>query len=81
MLTLDSNQAGLFSAVSSAFVIDVQSKLEPDPNEMTVAYMQIFVHAVNSSLFPDVNPGSIAWTGPPPGIVTAQALLYASLAT
>ena len=26
-------QAGLFSAVSSAFVIDVQSKLEPDSGE------------------------------------------------
>ena len=34
-------QAGLFSAVSSAFVVDVQSKLEPDPNEMTAAYMRI----------------------------------------
>ena len=74
-------QAGLFSAVSSAFVIDVQSKLEPDPNEMTAAYMRILIHTLNNSLFPDADPSSVAWTGPPPEIVTVQSLLYASLTT
>jgi len=74
-------QAGLFSAVSSAFIIDVQSKLEPDPNEMTAACMQILIHAMNNSLFPDANSSSATWTGPPPEIVTVQSLLYASLAT
>ena len=74
-------QAGLFSAVSSAFIIDVQSKLEPDPNEATAAYMQILIHAVNGSLFPNVDPGSVTWTGPPPEVVTVQCLLYSSLAT
>jgi len=44
------SQAGLFSAVSSAFIIDVQSKLEPDPNEMNAAYMRVFIHAVDGSL-------------------------------
>jgi len=73
-------QAGLFSAVSSAFIIDDQSKLEPDPNEMTAAYMQILIHVVNGSLFPDADPGAITWTGPPE-IVTVQSPLYASLAT
>ena len=75
------DQAGLFSAVSSAFVIDVQSKLEPNPNDMTAAYMKILIHATNASLFPDADPSAVVWTGPPPGIVTVQALLYASLAT
>ena len=74
-------QAGLFSAVSSAFIIDVQSKLEPDPNDMTAAYMRILIHAVNASLFPDAIPDPITWAGPPPGVVTVQSLLYASLAT
>jgi hypothetical protein len=74
-------QAGLFSAVSSAFIIDVQSKLEPDPNEMTAAYMRILIHTMNNSLFPDADPSSTTWTGPPPEIVTVQSLLYASLAT
>ena len=71
----------MFSAVNSAFIIDVQSKLEPDPNEMTAAYMRILIHAVNSSLFPDADPNATTWTGPPSGIVTVQSLLYTSLAT
>ena len=36
---------------------------------------------MNNSLFPDANPNSATWTGPPPEIVTVQCLLYASLAT
>ncbi|KAF9789594.1 hypothetical protein BJ322DRAFT_1119443, partial [Thelephora terrestris] len=73
--------AGLFSAVSSAFIIDVQSNLQPDPNEMTAAYMRILIHNMNNSLFPDADPSSTTWTGPPPEIVTVQSLLYSSLAT
>jgi len=74
-------QAGLFSAVSSAFIVDVQSKLGPDPNEMTAAYMRSLIPAVNASIFPDADPSSITWTGPPAEIIAIQALLYASLAT
>jgi hypothetical protein len=48
---------------------------------MTAAYMQILIHLANSSLFLDADPSSVAWTGPPPEIVTVQSLLYASLAT
>ena len=48
---------------------------------MTVAYMQILIHTMNNSLFPDADPNSITWIGPPPEIVTVQSLLYASLAT
>ena len=77
-----SGQAGLFSAVCSAFIIDVQSKLEPDPNEMNAVYMRILIHAVNGSLYPDTDPlAAAAWNGPAPAIVTVQCLLYASLAT
>ena len=48
---------------------------------MTAAYMRILIHTMNSSLFPDADPSSTPWTGPPPEIVTVQSLLYASLAT
>ncbi|KAF9649283.1 hypothetical protein BDM02DRAFT_1937572 [Thelephora ganbajun] len=73
--------AGLLSAVSSAFIIDVQSKLEPSSNDLTAAYLRILIHTMNNSLFPDEDLSSITWTGPPPDIVTVQSLLYASLAT
>jgi len=43
--------------------------------------MRILIHTMNNSLFPDADPSAIAWTGPPPEIVTVQCLLYASLAT
>lgn len=76
------SQAGLFSAVSSAFIIDVQSKLEPDPNEMNAAYMRVLIHAVDGSLYPNVDPlAAVAWNGPAAEIVIVQCLLYASLAT
>lgn len=71
----------LFSAVSSAFILDVQSKLEPDPSDMTAAYTQMLIHAVSGSLFPDADIASVTWTGPPPEIVVVQSLLNASLAT
>ena len=48
---------------------------------MTATYMKILINAVNSLLFPNADPGDVAWTGPPPGIVAVQGLLYASPAT
>ena len=48
---------------------------------MTAAYMRILVHTMNNSLFPDADPSSATWTGPPPEIVAVQSFLYASLAT
>ena len=80
-------QTGLFSSAQgstfnvSTFIVDVQSKLEPDPNETTATYTRILIHAVNASLFPDADPSSITWTGPPAEIVTIQSLLYAILET
>jgi len=48
---------------------------------MTAVYMQILIHTVNNTLFPDVDPSSTFWTGPDPEIVVVQSLLYASLMT
>jgi len=48
---------------------------------MTAAYMRILIHTMNNSLFPDADPGSTTWTGPPREITIVQSLLYASLTT
>ncbi|KAF9781581.1 hypothetical protein BJ322DRAFT_231789 [Thelephora terrestris] len=48
---------------------------------MTAAYLQILIHNMNNTLFPDADPSSTIWTGPPPEIVKVQSLLYSSLAT
>ncbi|KAJ6599857.1 hypothetical protein DFH09DRAFT_901854, partial [Mycena vulgaris] len=67
--------AGLFSAVSSAFIIQIQ----PDPNDMNQTLMRLLIHTVNNSIF----SGSdiIIAPSPPPTtlVVVAQGLLYASL--
>ena len=39
------------------------------------------IRARNGSPFPDANPSSVTWTGPPPEAVTVQLLHHASLAT
>ena len=73
-------QAGLFSAVSSAFVIDVHSNLQPDPNEQSAALLRAILLTLNQSAIPGETP-----TVPPiqedpaSEIVTATCLMYASL--
>ena len=73
-------QAGPFSAVSSAFVIDVQSRLEPDSGERSEAYLRAILLSINQS----VSPGEVpvpppTWGGPRQEIITTLDLLYASL--
>jgi len=48
-LIFEDTQAGLFSATRSAFIIDVQSKLQPDSNDTAATYMRILSYAVNNS--------------------------------
>ncbi|KAJ6599827.1 hypothetical protein DFH09DRAFT_901780, partial [Mycena vulgaris] len=71
--------AGLFSAVSSAFIIQIQPEFQPDPNDTNQALMRLLIHTVNNSIFsgPDIIiPVSPAPSAP---VVVAQSLLYASL--
>jgi len=73
-------QAGLFSAVSSAFVLDVQSKLETDPNEQSAALLRAILLTLNQSAIPGESPNAPPFREDPPHeIVTATGLMYASL--
>ncbi|KAJ7231493.1 hypothetical protein C8J57DRAFT_957356, partial [Mycena rebaudengoi] len=71
--------AGLFSAVSSAFIILIQPELQQDADKTTQNLLRLLIPNVNGSLFPsdaDVNPPD----DPPRTIVVAaQSLLYVSL--
>ena len=75
-------QAGLFSAVTSAFVIQVHSQLQPDSNVETAALLRVLVYKMDNTTFggdvPKVPP---LWTAPPTTIIVVQTFLYASLAT
>ena len=74
------SQAGLFSAVSSAFVIDVHSKLQSDPNDQSVALLRAILFTLNQSAIPNGSPTvPSAQQGPTSEIVTVTSLLYASL--
>ena len=73
-------QAGLFSAVTSAFVIQVAFQLQPDPNEETAALLRVLIHKIDNTTFNGDVPTVPRWSGPPRTIVQVEAILYASLA-
>ena len=73
-------QAGLFSAVSSAFIVDIHSKLQPDPSDQSVVLLRAILLTLNQSAIPNANAiVPPAQVGPPREIIIATGLLYASL--
>ena len=72
-------QAGLFSAVTSAFIIQVDSQLRPDSGDDTAALLRILLYKMDNTTFGNEVPTLPQWTGPPPAIVHVQAILFASL--
>ncbi|KAJ7467535.1 hypothetical protein FB451DRAFT_1401537 [Mycena latifolia] len=68
--------AGLFSAVSSAFIIQIQPEFQPDPNATTEALLLILIQNITGPLPGMQIPPQI---GPPTTVVLAQSLLYFSL--
>ena len=74
------DQAGLFSAVTSAFIIQVQSQLQSDPNEETAALLRVLIYKIDNTTFGGDAPTLPQWAGPPQAIVHVQCLQYASLA-
>ena len=80
MHALTGSQAGLFSAVTSAFIIEVHSHLQQDPNDVTAALLRVLLHKIDNTTFGNDPPTLPQWTGPPRTIVHVQAILLASLA-
>ena len=70
----------MFSAVSSAFVIDIQSNLQPDSNEQSAALLRAILLTLNQSAIPGETPTVLPiQAGPASEIVTTTCLMYASL--
>jgi hypothetical protein len=70
----------LFSAISTSFVITVQTNLQPDPNDTTAAYLRAILLTLNhSAALGELPAPPTAWSGPAQEIVTVTNLLYASL--
>ena len=74
------SEAGLFSAVTSAFILDVQSQVQPNTGEETAALLRILIYKIDNTTFGNDTPALPQWAGPPHAIVQVQSILYASLA-
>ena len=70
----------MFSAVASAFIIQVDSQLQPDPGDETAALLRILIYKIDNTTFGDEVPSLPQWTGPPRAVVYVQAILFSSLA-
>ena len=70
----------MFSAVASAFIIEVNSQLQSDPNDKTAVLLRVLIHKIDNTAFGNNVPILPQWTGPPRAIVHVQAMLFASLA-
>ncbi|KAJ7877180.1 hypothetical protein B0H13DRAFT_1455490, partial [Mycena leptocephala] len=68
--------AGLFSAVSSAFIIQIQPELQTGPNTTTQALLGLLVENITGVAPP---PALLAQPTGPATIIIAQCLLYFSL--
>ena len=72
-------QSGLFSAVTSAFIIDLQSELKPDYQEMNNTLLEMLLNATTGSLPAGSATSVPRWSGPAPVIVQVQCVFYATL--
>ena len=72
-------QAGLFSAVASAFIIDIQSELSPDYEQANNILLEMLLNAATGTLPPNSAASIPRWSGPDPVIVQVQCILYATL--
>ncbi|KIJ53161.1 hypothetical protein M422DRAFT_155526, partial [Sphaerobolus stellatus SS14] len=73
--------AGLFSAISSTFIVQMEADLQPDSNATTNALLAYLVQQSNNgtSLPAAVQMSLQPWTGPENLVLWTQALAYLSL--
>lgn len=71
--------AGLFSAVNTSFIVNMQSNLNPDPMSTTNALLAMLLQTANSSFVSQSDPPYAPWQGPSTSVIWVQSLIYASL--
>lgn len=70
----------MFSAVASAFIIDVESQLQPDYTQFSYTVLTIIANVSLGHTPTGSEAAFPQWAGPDPAIVHIQAILYSSLA-
>ena len=66
--------------MTSAFIIQVHSELQQDPNEETAALLRVLIHKIDNTTFGGDTPALPQWTGPSRAAIQVECILYASLA-
>ena len=70
----------MFSAVTSAFIVDIDPQLKPDSGDETASLLRLLIYKLDNTTFGNDVPVPPQWTGPPRTMVQVQAILFASLA-
>ena len=65
--------------MASAFIIDIESELSPDYEQMNNALLEMLLNATTGTLPTNSAAPIPRWTGPNPVVVQAQCILYATL--
>ena len=65
--------------MTSAFIIEVNSQLRPDPNDEAAALLRVLIYKIDNTTFGNDPPTLPQWTGPPHMVVQVQAILFTSL--
>ncbi|KIJ53081.1 hypothetical protein M422DRAFT_155585, partial [Sphaerobolus stellatus SS14] len=73
--------AGLFSAVSSTFIVQMEGALQPDPNTTTNALLAFLIQQTGNGTLPPivVQAALQPWDGPGSSVLWTQSLAYLSL--
>ena len=65
--------------MASAFILQVQSGFQPDPNEETAALLRVLIYEIDNTTFGGTVPTASQWTGPLHTVVHVRAIHFASL--
>ena len=71
----------MFSAVSSAFIVNMQSSLTPSASDTTNALLKIIVNKIDNTTFSPQEAALPVWTGPSSTTIWIQTLAYMSLSS
>ena len=74
-------QAGLFSAVSAAFIVNMESSLTTNPSDTTNALLKMLINTMKNGTFSEQDASLPVWPGPTPTDIWVQTLAYTSLST
>lgn len=80
-IRLFGQQAGLFSAVVTAFITQIDSQFQTDPGEETNALLRVLIYKTDNTTFGGEVPTLPPLIEPSPKTVLAQNIFFASLST